>query len=198
MTNNYNIIKPLLSFESEDDFYFLQILKRRKDNPGMKGDVTVVKEYFIDSIEYLESKLDEIITYTTINNGRAMINLNKRSYKKAALRMLVETALKIETGQYKNVRKTYSHVVGKYASDSQKKWIIDIDDEDFDVLDKMDIDLEELMNSANPQGINKIIARIPSKTGTHLIVKPFDTREFVKIFPFLEIKKSNPTNLYVP
>ena len=38
MINNFNLIKPLLDFNSEDDFYFLQILQRKKDHPkGIYG-----------------------------------------------------------------------------------------------------------------------------------------------------------------
>jgi len=33
MKNNLNAILPLLTFGSEDDFYYLQILQRKKDNP---------------------------------------------------------------------------------------------------------------------------------------------------------------------
>ena len=32
MKDNFDIIKPLLKFRSEDDFYFLQILQRKKDH----------------------------------------------------------------------------------------------------------------------------------------------------------------------
>ena len=31
--NNLNLIKPLLKWEDPNDFYFIQILKRKKDNP---------------------------------------------------------------------------------------------------------------------------------------------------------------------
>jgi hypothetical protein len=34
--DNLELIKPLLSFEDENDFYYLQILKRKKDNPNCK------------------------------------------------------------------------------------------------------------------------------------------------------------------
>ena len=41
--NNFQKIKPVLKFENENDFYFIQILKRRKDNPEMDRDVKVIK-----------------------------------------------------------------------------------------------------------------------------------------------------------
>jgi len=38
-------IGTMLSFD-KDDFYFLQILKRRKDNPEMDRDMVVIKKHF--------------------------------------------------------------------------------------------------------------------------------------------------------
>jgi hypothetical protein len=35
MVDNFEIIKSLLQFDSEDDFYHLQILKRKKENPEL-------------------------------------------------------------------------------------------------------------------------------------------------------------------
>lgn len=33
MVDNLRLILPFLKFESEDDFYYLQILQRKKENP---------------------------------------------------------------------------------------------------------------------------------------------------------------------
>ena len=38
MINNLEIIKPLLNFENEGDFYMLYILKRKKDQPEGERD----------------------------------------------------------------------------------------------------------------------------------------------------------------
>jgi len=48
MVNNIDRIRELISFEDEFDFYFLQILKRRKDNPDLKRDMVVIVNYHID------------------------------------------------------------------------------------------------------------------------------------------------------
>ena len=37
MVDNFKLIRNYLKFESEDDFYFLQIIKRNKDGPGPNG-----------------------------------------------------------------------------------------------------------------------------------------------------------------
>ena len=58
------------------------------------------------------------------------------------------------------------------------------------------VELISDVNSYQPTG-DKLLTTIPSKTGEHFIVKPFDVREFGKKYPTLEIKKDNPTNIYI-
>jgi ABC-type ATPase with predicted acetyltransferase domain len=195
MTDNFNLIRNFLEFTSTDDFYFVQILKRRKDNPGLNTDVAVVKEYFIDSLEYFDKKREDMIEVAIKNNARVTIRLNKRSYKKTALKMLVDVASKVEQEQYKSVKASFSSCAGKYSADKNKTWLIDVDSDD---LAKYNMD--EVINDINasmPVG-EKVLCEIKSKTGYHLLVKPFDLRVYSQKYPTLEIKKDNPTNLFIP
>ena len=195
MINNFENIKEFLDFHSDDVFYFIQVLKRRKDNPDMKTDVVVVREYFVDNINYLEQKMPDIIDVCTKHNGRATIRLNKRSYKKIATKMLIDIAQKIDADQFKAVKSSFSSMAGTYPSEKNKTWFLDIDIED---MDKIDFSaLEEELNISSPTG-EKILKKIPSKTGFHLLVKPFDARQFKNKFPFIDIKKDSPTNLFIP
>lgn len=195
MTNNFDLIRGLLKFSSADDFYFIQILKRRKDNPGLNTDVAVVKEYFVDSVEYFDKKREDMIEQATKNNARVTIRLNKRSYQKTALKMLVDVANKVEQGQYKSVKASFSSCAGKFSADKDKTWLVDVDSEDFDKYN-MDEVIDDI-NTSMPIG-DKVLGKIPSKTGYHLLVKPFDLRTFSQKYPTLELKKDNPTNLYIP
>jgi len=43
MTNNFELINDLLDFTQEDTFYFVQILKRRKENPLLSKSSVVVE-----------------------------------------------------------------------------------------------------------------------------------------------------------
>ena len=86
MINNFEQIKKLLEFRSEDDFYFLQILQRKKDHPagkvnGTNNNSRLIKAYFIKSIEHLEFVEPEIIELCKLFQARAGINLNRRSFK---------------------------------------------------------------------------------------------------------------------
>ena len=82
MINNLEIIKPLLNFSSEDDFYFLQILQRKKENPQLGSNSRVIKNYYIKSVEHLELRYPEIIELCSVFNARASIRLNKEVLKK--------------------------------------------------------------------------------------------------------------------
>ena len=119
MVDNLDKILPLLKFESEDDFYYLQILQRKKENPQLGSNSRVIKNYYIKSEEHLINRYNEIFK------------------------------------------------------------------------------IEEVIERAEPSD-KKIIVYLPSKTGLHLITKPFDLREFSSLYPEIEIHKDNPTNLYIP
>ena len=90
MVDNFKLIRNYLKFESEDDFYFLQIIKRKKDGPGPNGiKITgtnnksrTIKAYYISSVEYLDSIEAEVKHLCDYFNARAMITLSRRSYKK--------------------------------------------------------------------------------------------------------------------
>lgn len=195
MTNNFDLIRGLLKFTSTDDFYFIQILKRRKDNPGLNTDVAVVKEYFVDSLEYFDKKREDMIEQATKNNARVTIRLNKRSYQKTALKVLVEVAVRVEQGQFRSVKTAFSSCAGKFSADKDKTWLVDVDSEDLEKYNMDEVIAD--INASMPVG-DKVLGKIPSKTGYHLLVKPFDLRTFSTKYPTLDMKKDNPTNLFIP
>jgi hypothetical protein len=195
MTDNFDLIRGMLNFTSDDDFYFVQILKRRKDNPGLNTDVAVIKEYIVDSLAYFDKKREDMIEQATKNNARVTIRLNKRSYKKTASKMLIDIATKMDNAQYKTVKNSFSSCAGKFSADKDKTWLVDVDIEDLDKYNMDEVIAD--INSSMPIG-DKVIGKIPSKTGYHLLVKPFDLRIFSQKYPTLDMKKDNPTNLFIP
>ena len=53
MIDNLELIKPLLSFSTGDDFYYLQILRRKKENPDDIGKIQELEQKgFRDVIYY--------------------------------------------------------------------------------------------------------------------------------------------------
>ena len=128
MTDNIKLIKSLLEFNSSDDFYFLQLLKRRKDNPEMVKDMTVISNYYIRSIDHLDQVLPIIIQQCDAINCRAYFRLNRRSFKKCAYEMNLLLAEYLKIGEYASARSLFNTIVGKNHADPDPKWIIDVDD----------------------------------------------------------------------
>ena len=195
MINNLDIIKPLLNFTDEGDFYMLYILKRKKDQPKDERDnhqsSRTIKTYCIDSLDYLESKYEEIIQLSELFKARAYIHIQKQNHRDVALDMMMLLAERIKNGQH-NQNNLFESVVGKVKR-MENRWIVDIDDKDEKELAKTIAILDE----TRPEG-NKVEAVIPTKSGYHLITKRFDVDMFRKSYPQVDIQKKNPTLLYFP
>ncbi len=192
MIDNINLIKPLLNFTDEDKFYFLQILKRKKDDANNKSS-SLIKAYYICSEEYLTYKFEEIKTICDTFNARAYIDLNRRSYKKVLLRTMSYIAQCIELDQNMPVEIIHNRVIGKQHDEENKSWILDIDEPiDFKVND-----LIKHITLLRPEG-NKSKAIIPIKNGVHIICNPFDLNNLDKKYQGkFDIHKNNPTLLYI-
>lgn len=204
MIDCLELIKDLLVFETNDDFYFLQILQRKKENPNLGSNSKVIKNYYITSTEQLIEKYDEIKTLCNMFNARASLRLNKRSFEKVAFKSLENFANVMQTKEYKHIINCYDKACGLLNNEKQKKWIVDIDRNEL-------VWLEHIINSvqeSEPNG-NKIIIQLPTKSGVHLITKPFNVIQFnenlknelSKYFLgeiTIDIHKDNPINLYIP
>ena len=194
MVDNLRLILPFLNFESEDDFYYLQILQRKKENPQIGSNSRVIKNYYINSEEYLINHYDEIKKLCEVFNARASIRLNKRSYEKVAFKAMVNIANTMSNREYEFIKASYDRACGLGHNDKEKTWILDIDGmKTYDEL----MEMEDVINNSLPEGKNTIVY-IPSKSGLHLITKPFDLREFTEKYPDIEIHKDNPTNCFIP
>lgn len=203
MVDNFKQIKGLLNFRSPDDFYFLQILQRKKDHNngkvnGSNNNSRLVKAYYIRSLEYFDFIEPEVKELCKLFNARAGINLNRRSYEKTAFHTLRKVADQIMNRDYTHINKAFNSVCGMYSSETDKKWLLDIDN-----LQKTETSFLETIKKRikefQPVG-EKIICVIPSKTGFHFITKPFNLSE-AEVFlekNNLEVHKNNPTNLYIP
>lgn len=204
MIDNLNLILPLLQFESEDDFYYLQILQRKKENVELGSKSRVIKNYYIKSVQHLLDRYDEIKALCNFFNARAALRLNKRSFEKVGFKSLENFANTMQNREYKHLMKSYDRACGLLNNEKTKKWIIDIDKDEV-------IWIEQIINAiqpCEPVG-NKILKQLPTKSGIHLITTPFNVMQFKKNFKKeleaykmneinIDIHKDNPTNLFIP
>jgi len=123
MIDNLNVIKTLLNFEKEGDFYHCIILKRKKDQPEGEKDnhqsVRTIKTYCIDSVQYLEKRYDGIKLLCEMFNARAYIHVQKQNHSDVSLDMMVSLAERIKNG-VKNQKGLFDSVVGQIKTQEKR------------------------------------------------------------------------------
>lgn len=199
--DNFDIISRSFLFKEDlrpelagDWFYMIQIMTRTKDT-GEKP--KHIRTMFVESREYLMSHKDMIVGLCEMFNARAYISVNPSSYKTCAMKMLKELVDVIENENYKGILSLPETVAGKYTcGGALKRWVVDLDDIKTD--EEREPFIRFILNEYN-EGKGKAngeIQVIPTVNGSHLLVTPFDVRDFKKKWPNIEIHKDNPTVLY--
>ena len=116
LIDNFDKICNLLEFNSDDDFYFVQIKKRWKDNDdayaerdaGMAsgiyhGGAWHLKSWRIHSAKELMQLKPEIVKWCEDNNARAYITVNTRSTKDT------DSYVKVYQSKYSKDDARYKH-----------------------------------------------------------------------------------------
>ena len=201
MINNIELIKPLLNFSEKGDFYMLYVFKRKKDQPEGERDnhqsVRTIKTYCIESIDHLDRRWDEIVQMCEMFKARAYIHVQKQNHFDVSLSMMVALAERIQNGNH-NQKGLFDSVVGQIKT-QEKRWIVDVDSTSQHIQNM----ISNIIEMVKPNDGSKIITKIPTKNGVHLITKRFDVMEFNKQIKergeeMPDIQKKNPTLLYYP
>ena len=209
--DNTKQIKRLITGCGEDEFYMLQILHRVKDghtkyeHQDRKSREQVIKTYFVSSPDYLDKKMEEIKDLCRMFNARAIINLNKKSWKQVGLKSLELTAQALgkegkEDKWWKSIKSTVESACGQTgACDGNKTWVLDVDTKD----EEERIQIKKIIDLCEPLNTEKIIDVIPTVHGFHIITRPFNKQKFMSLYKMVHddvediIKDNNPTILYV-
>ena len=210
MIDNLDLIKPLLNFTEDGDFYMLYVFKRKKDQPEGERDnhqsVRTIKTYCIDNLNYLDKRYDEIKQLCEMFKARAYIHIQKQNHKDVSLELMMSLAQKIKDGQH-NQKNLFDSVVVQMKT-NEKRWIVDVDVLDVSPLMMAHIEYgcrpiteQEFDKVGIPIGYKvgpKIETIIPTKNGHHIITKRFDVQSFKEKYPDVDIQKKNPTLLFYP
>lgn len=181
MIDNLNAVLPLLTYADADDhFYVLEVIKRRKENPGIKSNSVLVDTFYLYKGD-LELRYDRIKEVCNSSNARAYLRLNVRSSKAVACRTMSKVAKLIEDSNYKAVKRAYASAAGEVNSAIHRRWIVDVDTKDEWSLQRV----IELVKLYNP-----ILAQIPTVNGFHFVVNPFNRQEFDKTVSFHPLVKN--------
>lgn len=208
MVDNFELISPLLNYAVESWSYFLcQVIRRKKDSNSKDG---LIKSYIIRSKEELLNKREEIITLCETFKARAYISLSRKSLIKLQKTLLKEFAEDNLYESYPDPVKRFQRCAAIVKADIPR-WIVDIDEPFLNKKDdiikalfklwsddfkhkKMDISVSTLMEVWEEY----IYEEIPTKSGIHLITRPFNRKEFYTLFPDIDVHVDNGTVLYIP
>lgn len=199
--DNFDKIKDIMEFNNPNEFYFLQIIQRKKDGNitqvGNNGYRTI-KTYYIYSKEQLESKKEKIKELCLKNNARAYINVNRRNAEEVTLSAIQKYAQLVSEGNAYQGYRVYDSACGCTRARKYKPfWVVDVDSKDLVYLRT----IMDLINECRGAYDNKIAHVIPTLHGYHLITIGFDTQQFSQKLALenmdqLDIQKDNPTLLY--
>lgn len=199
--DNFSVIRKILRFPTEDSFYFLQVLKRRKDNPDLEKDMIHLADFYIYSLEDYDRLMARVINLCRSENARAYLRLNVRDSKKTAMLTLKKIVDYISSENYKAVKKAYSSCSGEYHSDPDKTWIVDIDNVSIDSFNHSEeqIRIRQLITDLQIEaGKEPMMQFIPTRSGVHIITRPFNLQKFKSEFPDIDVHKDNMTILFCP
>ena len=216
--DNFDIIRGLLKFDDKDDFYFLQIIQRKKDGnqvPSANNGYRTIKTYYIRSFEDFDRRKQAIIQLCEQNNARAYINLNVRNAKEVALTAAKAYIDLVREDRCEQGHRVYDHACGVTPKMGvKKKWIVDIDDLSGNEIDAICSIICKCRSAYHWNAVNdtydNIIAEIPTAHGVHIITHGFDVGRFREILEqttsitltkeqvkeIVTVKKDNPTLLY--
>ncbi|MBK9936730.1 MAG: hypothetical protein IPP05_22085 [Cytophagaceae bacterium] len=195
MIDNIEIYKEhILKFENKGDFFYCNILLRKKDMNTDKANhqsVRVIKDYCFYSIEDLDRRYDEIKKLAEVFKARVYLGVNRLNDSQVTIRMIKLLAERIESGN-NNCRSLWASTVGTLSAQGEKRWIIDIDEESLYLTNE----IRQHIDLLEPFG-NKIICETPTKSGIHLITRPFRLDQYLYL-KFTDVQKLNPSVLYIP
>ena len=202
MINNFDQIRTIIEFPDKNSFYFLQVLKRRKDNPDLDKDMEHLSDYYIYSLEQFDDLKERVITQCDSENARAYFRINRRDAKKVAMQVLKRTVDYIMSEDYRAVKNAFASCAGEFHSDPDKKWIVDVDWKDIPPgIDRelyLNVLITEVQKLVSETGRDGTVYTVPTKNGIHVISRPFNLKVFRDLYKDIDVHKDNPTILYCP
>ena len=200
IVDNFELFKSVMKFDSEDDFYFVQILIRGKDGhteQGVNGNNKnrLIKIYTIKSAEHLSRVEEEIKAICHAVNARAYIYPSRRSFREVANEMFRNFTQTFLSHNDVGLKGCYSTACGKSFVTKHKLYVIDLDGE-FAEANKLNEIAQFIEEDCEPFDTLKLQYIVPTAHGEHLICKPFNTAKFGQKYPEVDVHKNNPTLLY--
>lgn len=197
VVDNFDCLGDTLVFDNEFDFYWIQIIKRRKDNPGMHGDYVQYASYCVHSLNQFFKIKDEIIKICKTHNARAVLWVNRRNIQELGLCIASLTLEYIQSKQFKSLPRAFEHTCGKHRkSGIDRFYIVDLDSKDEQYVSKI---IHIINECADPDFYIQCL--VPTLHGFHIIctkfnIELFEQKRVMAGLDKIDIHKDNPTVLY--
>lgn len=202
MVNNFDIVRQWMKFDSDDEFFFIQVLVRGKDGHSANGNNAnrTIKYYTVRSLDEFNAIEPEIKTLCKEFGARAYIHYTKRSFKMIGKEMLRVITDRLLSENWQGMKSAFQHCCSKCVSKKYKTYLVDIDydSDEYQIHGDDLVDLcKDYINEEcdNCSDMDKIIITVPTNNGMHLICKPFNTKQFCDEF-YVDVKQNAPTLLY--
>lgn len=226
MRDNFKLIREKLKFDMNGSFYFVQLLRRTKDeklglngepNPLYHGNMQSksLRNYYIRDLRTLDLYEGEIRSICDTQDCRAYIRLNRRSDEKVIKILASRLMQYLVTENYGKPERALSSAVGLACAEPRKSktWILDVDEE------YMRPDITATIWTFLHQELGPVLVKdvfiVPSPHGCHFITPPFNRNKYVEYWKTIAqdpmrqmmcpvpadphgIQPDNPTILYAP
>ena len=187
MTNNLELYKKYIKIMSPDfpqsnknscadKFYVIELMRRGKDNPDMPAANVHFKNYYIYSWEDFDKYMPEIMELCTVLRMRAYASVNWKSTKQIALNTIASMATRAAQGDFKKIYSEWSSQTGLFSQRNENVWLLDLDDCDANSHEVSE--LCKVVNNCRSQFEQNYIMLLPTRSGCHLLTRPFDVKQF--------------------
>ena len=192
--NNFEQIKNLLDFDGKSIYLVWLVLRNKDGNTSAKGNNRnrTIKSYYFQDMKHFEEREQEIIDICKMFNCRAYICLNKKPLENVFFEIqdnLTDRIRQFIHGQITGINGMLDHAVMKAGTDGNKRWIIDVDTLDENIINIF----EEDINKARSGHDIIVITRIPTAHGVHIVTHPFNIND---TGVSRDVKKEGLTLLY--
>lgn len=208
MTENFERFRPFMQLPEEDGgdaYYVINLVRRGKDCPDLPAANYHFKNYYIDTLKKYDSVQNEIRTLCRTFRLSAYVSVNRKSFRQVTMNTIAEMSRRAALNDFRRPYAVFESRSGKFVDKKDKHWVMDVDN--CSVFGKLGErskawDCRDVISVCKPTG-EKIELVMPTRSGVHLITKPFDVQHFKELCErgfgwneTPEIKRNHLTLLY--
>ena len=202
MTDNFNRFREFMQLpeqEGGDAYYVIELVRRGKDCPDLPAANYHFKNYYIDTLAKYDKVQDEIRLLCRTLRLRAYASVCRKSFRRVTMNTLAEMARRAALDDFRCPYAVFESCSVKDVGKDDKYWVVDVDDCLY--LGVTSALIQSIISECDPNG-DKVELILPTRTGIHLITRPFNLEQFNRLCEDTEIgeipdvKKNHLTLLF--